>query len=709
MKDEPSKMLDIFDGFEEKANLFHQFDKIESSLQNLFIRLFKYPVNPVEDWFVNIIQDPICAAAMGMPLNDDISAQVRTLLSSESGFSFELKKQISVRIFEIIRIIEWIRNNPLKPSWIEEYYPKFEEIKNQLVNNSYCGTIDLNTDSIEYSWKNDTWNTFHISQPFEPLWLLPNLLHFNDPSKRGSSNFKFGEKENLNNFFNKVLQYLKTADNLPIKDNILNDKGKLLWLFDTIIIYKKEVDKSEEIFDNLSEKFINLLEHDDSLKSFFQMNHMHIKDQSIPELFISQDRNIMFSVAWSIELFLLLYFEPENDNKEIKEKVKIIIKKGLGYLENPVYHTHLYLLCQKYWFFLNYWSSKSILVSTVLSNHDEETLKNKYGFSVPVSKNKNRYFNYDFIEKHTKFIDEEKNILDFVKDIRDEDGRLRGIDYSVFITGGAGIGKTDLIEKTLKVLINHPRNIIKENEEVIEFKKVQRDNENDYADVNVKYLRTIPIEIDSSAKLFELIQTEYERKEKSNVDDLDKYLLLVIDEMHMPTKLSPFSIMLDPLQEAKIGQQKLWEDKTGSYWNIIYFFISSAYKSKEDLISTARDLKNIPMRDFATRVNHWLTLPELWQVPKHKYIISYHMLKDMKKDSGLEESEFKKFAIAATISGKLKSTREIKRKILDVNTKNDIDNIIQEIKDEILLNNISDKFFPSEDGNVSPAVELPAT
>lgn len=696
------------------------YEALESNLQRVFSSLNETPISSSEDWFLDIIENPICAAALGMPTGGELGKQLRYLLSSSSGFSHEMEKQISHRLHDIIMIFDWIYGHSLCPEWIKSYNRFFCGLKTQLESEGYCKITksnDNDKEEFKKSWDTHKWERYHLTVSADPLWLLPNLSYFNSTSAQGieSKVFKITDTD-VKILFDKFRDKLDSSIN-DKDESLFIDLSKLLWCIDTFLINIKLIEndqKNQKILGSLikvlEDKVIKSIKLDEVIdeESDAKINENiddacllskdDIKRMAIPEIYETLDRTLLFSAGWAFELLLLLksihkgYYAGDKSLDKILQENKLeiilnsLVKRGINHAISSGPSNHLFLVCQKLWFLLECWHFKSIAISYKYFASESDYFKRVENSSKfePVE-NITKFGEYYYDNSLINRIYSVEEHLNEDQEIEENDNeklknnlyyylykicgleKISGTKYSIFLLGGAGIGKTCLVSKTIQYLV---KDMGKEED----------------------CLRVTPLQVSSPEELFYKIESRLKEEINGKFEkNTDKLLILFFDEIHLQTtRYSPFAIMLDPLQEYQLGEhylgdiQKLGDKQTKIPYKILYIFASSSYKSKEHFESIAREKNDIAMRDFATRVRHWIKLPELWQIPGHKYVLGYFLYKNLLKEVNIDDNDLKKVATSITLNGRLKSTREIEQELEIYKKSGNINNKY----DEILIKNL---------------------
>jgi len=678
---DPNVLLKFLEKEETEEKLERIYDDLVKSIRKIFDLLFSSSITTIQDWFLHIIETPECANALGMPLGSDFSGQVRSVLASESGFTYTLRQLIFVRLYETFLITHWLFKNPLCPKWLFEYkdniedamkwmrkeYIEYDKVVEEVEKNGK-NKIDYNHKGIENAFEYQDWGKFHYTFTPYPQWLIPLLRYLNYPHAFGKDSIALKGPERKN-AFKKFVSLLNKQSEEWIETL---DLSVLLWCIDTLALNYKEnktaVSNYKELFRKL---LISILKKRHPLSDdTYRIEETKLKGVTVLEVFKGIDRSLFFSAGWAFELYLLERIAK--DDNPIKNKTNYfyrITKKAIDHLLNNPSSSHIYLLCLRLWFLLECWYNKSILAAEFLSKNESKEIDLLNSRKKMLTKKQkdnglikyyyqiaDRFYCPSFFDRF--FFKENKNekhdLIYFLEDkVRSKiknSSKLPGTIYSIFILGGAGAGKTSFLKKCLPVLLEERFGI------------------------KCSYLRITPLEIQvKKTKIFEAIQDKIPKNGKS-------LLILFIDEIHIPCSPSPFAVMLDSLQEYRFMGNFLGNecDKKGNLkpWNILYFFASSAYSSRDEFESIARNKGDVAMSDFATRVKYWIKLPELWQIPMQKFVISYKRTKN------------KKLSAAITISGDVKSTRELEQ-LLDSNvTQKDRNKYIAKISKEQLRGNI---------------------
>lgn len=641
--DKKDAILELLNKNQERMEKAYR--KIEKKLESILERFFMYPVSPLQDWFLKITEDPFCCNALGLPLVEKASSQLNLILASESGFSDDIKRAISHRLYETFKILYYIFQHPLCPDSITPYKPSIDILTKLLRDEGYCRTEEIvrpknsckytkwvnrgpynyNIPAILDAWENGNWERFHFYYTPEPMWLYPNLLLLNYPQVFGKNAMIFDRRHRIRTIFKNFRKRLcediklrknKERNNKKIEE-LFVDFSKLLWCIDTFALNSNllKYKTNKKIFKKLIKELLQRV-NTEGLDSCFQINANYLIKMPLNETYKTGDRILLFSAGWALELYQIFRV-----NEKIKNMNKIrtcirrliaIAEKGIERVIKEEIPSHLYLLCQRLCFLLDCWQYKSISIS--LEYRDSTIVK--YENNKRIDNPKKYYVEHRKIAYDKSFFD---NLKDREQGKKFEEILMDKIDKPMFLLGGAGIGKTSLVEKFIPAFLEEKCNL------------------------EVTTIRVIPIEIQTPRELYIKIKN-YNKKT----------LILFFDEMHLSSSLSPFALMLDPLQERYLAGKPLGEIK------IKYIFASSAFQTKEEFLAFAKKNVNIAMRDFATRIHYWIQLPELWQKPEQKFILAYHLLQGK---GSIGEEERKKLAAFITIDAESKSSREINRKI----------------------------------------------
>ncbi|MDD2229500.1 MAG: hypothetical protein PHY48_08825 [Candidatus Cloacimonetes bacterium] len=200
--------------------------------------------------------------------------------------------------------------------------------------------------------------------------------------------------------------------------------------------------------------------------------------------------------------------------------------------------------------------------------------------------------------------------------------RIKGTEQSVFLLGGAGFGKTEL----LKQIYTH-----KDDAPVTEERTSSEANQ----DVNTSS-QSIPAKMIQLTPLSFVKTCDFSNTLKEYTSDLVYHhkCVIFIDELHIETQPSIYALLLVPLGEGVKNSRSdakpiipicgLDEPYDKCEWidnnelNIHFVFASSRYQTKRVFLEEAFITKNTAMRDFSTRVQHWIELPGFHLVPEQK-------------------------------------------------------------------------------------------
>lgn len=267
------------------------------------------------------------------------------------------------------------------------------------------------------------------------------------------------------------------------------------------------------------------------------------------------------------------------------------------------------------------------------------------------------------------FVDSDKKWCQAIADCLE--GRLPGPDalqnekdieptqHSVVILGGAGLGKTALVKARYPDKIevpaqqttaaNQPDNGMDalysasaKAELAEELESLTRARYKRYhpgakgADGKVEWfnisniLQVTPLQLPDfvDASVFDpcqrfLLRNEGGWVDKSGAKKQFAFLVLFVDELHLETPAGTYGKLLIPLQDGiRVGRAEK---------PVHFVFASSKFRSKEEFLAEAATRNDPAMRDFATRVGHWIELPALTTLPEQRAVLCHAYGKD---DSG---------------------------------------------------------------------------
>jgi Cdc6-like AAA superfamily ATPase len=515
------------------------------------------------------------------------------------------------------------------------------ELEGKLSEISFRGDESKRDQKIWEILKEQKWEMVVYDIRETPVWLIPLLKILNDPLAYDKKDLK--EKRDLFAQFCELLQNSQLYKYAKEKKIWLSH---LLWILQTLLIYRKTLGKDQELTEKcngLIEIIVNIIEKIKPQKLRHEGRIDKETRSLVPEIYEHPDTDIFFSAGWAMELVCLAALDKDiykiiNSIRAIEESVKKAIERLR--ISPPM---HLFHLCLRLWFLLYCWYIKTILTALVeekkklcgIRPHELPRLpkieKNKtYVITIRLDAKEgvdnkkeseyNFYFAGEFLARFEK-----ENVLGLIDGFLSEateympgSGHIpKGTRYSLFILGGAGVGKTTFVEKIIgRIIETEPK-------------------------------RFTPVDLHGIKSWL------LERNEEQ------KCSVLFVDEAHIPSPpTSIFSLMLDPLQEGEI-------EGTVIKCPVLYVFASSAYKNMEEFLSTAKKIArdgNTSMLDFSTRIGKWITLPQLWQIPKQKYWISFgYASKKVKKEEAAKE-----IAKTVTLSLDIRNTRDIERKVDEV-------------------------------------------
>lgn len=610
-----SKILEQL--WKEEKRLEKSYSSLEDELKRIFSFLFSASPIPYFDWLLRVIDEPGFGSVLGMPATCDSGQQIRSLIASNSPFSESLRTQIAHRLYSVLQIISWLENNPLIPNWIRSYQGAIGELRKALIKDYILIRSAADEGKINKAWELNKWDNFHDVTSLDISFLFPNLQFLNDPGSRKPEicNSRKGAIDITRRLADELTRQLDIADNnrVRVKEYLFVDVSKWLWSIDTFLLNKRIFIKHRTLATRLIQELIKI-----GLANLFDLDFIRAKQMPAPELY-TRERTLLFATGWSLEIDLLCdqYQSTElasimsRDEREsfveLRNRMTDIALKGINMLAGEGDHRpkgidsnshHLYFMCQRFWLFLEFWQYRAIRSAVEMKKKSIERYTQN-----PVA---NIYY-FNNLWKRIRVVLSAQNVKE-VKDLKNLPGSL----YSIFILGGEGVGKTTLVRSVFKELFGAEE-------------EVQQYN---------------PFDIDTPLKLLDILD-----KYKT------KFVIFFLDEMHFTDNI--YALMLGPLQERRVSGKKL-EGK------IMYVFASSAFRNKDEFIRMARERALIPMRDFASRIGHWIELPDIWQVPEQKYILAYYLSK------AKLISTKKKHAALITINPKLREARSIERALHNV-------------------------------------------
>lgn len=598
--------------WKEEKRLEKSYSSLEDELKRIFSFLFNASPIPYFDWLLRIVDEPGFGSVLGMPATCDSGQQIRSLIASNSPFSEGLRTQIAHRLYSVLQIISWLENNPLIPNWIRSYQGAIGELRKALVKDYILIISAADEGRINKAWELNKWDNFHDVTSLDISFLFPNLQYLNNPGSRKPEicNSRTGAIDITRRLANEIKRHLDIADNnrVRVKEYLFVDVSKWLWSIDTFLLNKRVYIRHRTLATRLVQKLMEI-----GLDNLFDLDIVRAKQMPAPELY-TRERTLLFATGWALEIDLLCdqYQSPElasglsreerESFVELRKRMTDIALRGINMLAREGDYQqkkidcnsyHLYFMCQRFWLYLEFWHYRAIRSAIEMKNHSIERYAKK-----PVAK----IYYFNNLWKRIKVVISTQNIKE-VKDLKELPGSL----YSIFILGGEGVGKTTLVRRVFKEMYGAEE-------------EVQQYN---------------PIDIDTPIKLLEILD-KYK----------NKFVIFFLDEMHFSDSIYP--LMLGPLQEKRVSGKKL-EGK------IMFVFASSAFRNKDEFIRRAREHALIPMRDFASRIGHWIELPDIWQVPEQKYILAYYLSK------AKLVSTKKKYAALITINPKMREVRSIER------------------------------------------------
>lgn len=237
---------------------------------------------------------------------------------------------------------------------------------------------------------------------------------------------------------------------------------------------------------------------------------------------------------------------------------------------------------------------------------------------------------------------------------------MAGMDYSFVLLGPPGIGKGAIVEELW----------------LYASKSVDRNR--------VFYINRTPYELDSHWLDPERrTMLDYSGESRTlgafsgGEGGPSSFFLVFIDEIHLPSVVSPYGLLLKPLQE---GHPMLTINKRA---RSLYVFATSAYRSREHFLNAASERKDAAMRDFATRItdSHWITLPDLFAVPEQKFLVVSRLLSGKKDKTGdemnLPEKVKTELAIGCMMNLGMVSVRRLKQTVAELEQQGGVGLLIQ--------------------------------
>ncbi|MDP8313451.1 MAG: hypothetical protein RAP70_00050 [Candidatus Celaenobacter antarcticus] len=278
-KNEASKLDEVR---ENQKPLEVEFNKLEKDLKRILLLLFKEPIFPVFDWFLKIVENPELAPVFGLPSIEDSGSHIRSLISSDSGFSQGLRAYIAHRLYAVFDVIIWFQYIHFWPNWINSYIKKIRIIHDYIDRKFLPKTLkNDNVKIVNKAWNLDSedeeekdeddiveegvdvevvveekekdedirlnlWYLFHSGYSTDIHYLLVNLFLLNNP-------VAYGEKAGIFNpeceeIFNHFVKKLDKTINVKLGEgfenvNLINDFSKLLWSLDTLLLNKRKSKK----------------------------------------------------------------------------------------------------------------------------------------------------------------------------------------------------------------------------------------------------------------------------------------------------------------------------------------------------------------------------------------------------------------------------------------------------------------------------------
>lgn len=416
----------------------------------------------------------------------------------------------------------------------------------------------------------------------------------------------------------------------------------------------------------------------------------------------------VISIPAAIEVYA--YISAKNDNGELEgfqKSLEKLLKHVLLLDDNdrdgghkPLKESdwgHLYFMCVKLHALYSFWTwyHADLLTrekheirrigkywySKILHDRVKDIIKENMEF-VNICELEKKYFEplYKNIGEDAseieKIRDAQKNLSNEVKDnevicnnVWGKRKRIKGIEHSVFLMGGAGFGKTELIRQIYSSVSGN-----NQSDDTDQSKEMRKPKNGDTQDKNggknqipANIINLTPLSFVKSKNFADTLKMH-----KSKLNFHHKCVVF-IDELHIETQPSVYALLLIPLGEGvkntcsnansiiddcgleKPNEKCEW--KKNDELNIHFVFASSRYQTKREFLEEAFITKNTAMRDFATRIKHWIELPGFSLVPEQKLaLFSEDLLKEQEKDKNKITYE----------SSKIKKDKKMVKKFLDL-------------------------------------------
>lgn len=336
----------------------------------------------------------------------------------------------------------------------------------------------------------------------------------------------------------------------------------------------------------------------------------------------------------------------------------LVVNNGIHDGKKPLKESdwgHLYFMCNKLdalysfwtWYYAdllthathkfhkigNFWYSDIVFSKVEDIEKEKKSFANKCEFEETMDREING-LNEDEREKEKKRVLESFDISQ-CDEVWDNKKRIKGIEHSVLLLGGAGFGKTELLKQ-----------IYTQDETDSVPKSPKKDTKRKRNSIPAKIIQLTPLSFVKTRNFSDTLAV-YESKVKHH-----HKCVVFIDELHIETQPSIYALLLVPLgegvkNETSDGKQIIPDcDLLNTYkkcaWkennelNIHFVFASSRFQTKREFLEEAFISKNTAMRDFATRVKHWVELPGFSMAPEQKLaLFGKDLLDDNTKANGL--------------------------------------------------------------------------
>jgi hypothetical protein len=248
---------------------------------------------------------------------------------------------------------------------------------------------------------------------------------------------------------------------------------------------------------------------------------------------------------------------------------------------------------------------------------------------------------------------------------------------SVMILGGAGMGKTKLVESWYK----HNTKNENEEEKLCSFVPLTPMNlPSNLADVLQGNACGDSIMLQKARSYVEKYEETVKPTLVANKGSVKhvalQHLVVFVDEIHIEDNGNPFAKLLIPLEDGIGFVYRTNEGRESKHQVVRFVFATSKYSTKEEFIAASIATNNTPMRDFATRIGHWIELPPLTTMPEQravlsrlKYDVEKGKAKEIAKGKGMSDSdaekvasgEAEKYVKTVYLDLRLKSARDLKR------------------------------------------------